>query len=481
MSGSGAFDDDRAAATERLSSWTPRELLMERFARLVMHHRRIVSAFWLLMFVGGLLSAGQLGSRWAFDFSLPGQAGDRAGQQVTATYGVSAADTYVALITVPQGQTVAEQRDAVDGVFTASVAAVPDLTMRVVDFASTGDPSFVTDDGRTAYALIQAPVPHTFGSDVQTQFEPALTKAAAEAGFDSGLTSYTQLAAGGESGGTGILVEVLLGAAGALMVLLFVFASFLALLPLLIAAVSILTTFMLVLAVAAFTDVSIIVQFLIALIGLGVAIDYSLLLVSRWREERAHGRSNEDAVVVAMTTAGRAVLASGATVAISLLALLVVNVPALRSVGLAGLLIPLVSVAAVLTLLPALLSSIGPRVDYPRLRHEATASRGWSAWARLVVRHRVAAAALAAVLLALLIAPVFSIKLGQSGITSLARNGPNFDALQTLTDGGVGTGVLTPIEVLVPAADAEAVAQAARSVEGVQRAIVGTTRDGVTI
>ena len=182
------------------------------------------------------------------------------------------------------------------------------------------------------------------------------------------------------SGGTGVLVEVLLGAAGALLVLLFVFASFLALLPLLIAAVSILTTFMLVLALTTFTDVSIIVQFLIALIGLGVAIDYSLLLVSRWREERAHGRSNEEAVVVAMKTAGHAVFASGVTVAISLLALLVVPVPALRSMGLAGLLIPLVSVAAVLTLLPALLSSIGPASTTPasatKARHRAAGRRG---------------------------------------------------------------------------------------------------------
>jgi RND superfamily putative drug exporter len=454
---------------------------MERFARLVMHHRRIVSAFWLFMFVVGLLSAGQLTNRWAFDFSLPGQPGDQAAQQVFHDYGVSAADTYVALVTVPRGQTVADQRDTVDAVFAEAVAAVPDLPLRVVDFASTGDPSLVTEDGRTAYALIEAPVPQTFGSDVDTQFGPQLERAAAAAGFDSSLTSYSLLAAGGESGGTGILVEVLLGAAGALTVLLFVFASFLALIPLLIAAVSILTTFIMVLALTTFTDVSIIVQFLIALIGLGVAIDYSLLLVSRWREERAHGRSNEDAVVVAMTTAGRAVLTSGATVAISLLALLVVNVPALRSVGLAGLLIPLVSVAAVLTLLPALLSSIGPRVDYPRLRHEGTASRGWSAWARLVVRHRVAATVLAVTLLALLIAPVFSIKLGQSGIASLARSGPSYDALHTLTGGGIGTGVLTPVEVLVPAADAQVAAEAARGVDGVQKVIVGSTKNGTTV
>ena len=144
--------------------------------------------------------------------------------------------------------------------------------------------------------------------------------------------------------------------------------------------------------------------------------------------------------------------------------------------GLAGMLIPLVSVAVVLTLLPALLSSIGPRVDYPRIRKEGTASRGWSAWARLIVRHRVIATAAAVVMLALLIIPVFSLKIGPgSSLESLAHNGPRYDALQTLTDGGVGTGVITPIEVLVPAGDAQAAAEAARGVDGVQLAVVGTT------
>src|SRR6185436_7471407 len=181
-------------------------------------------------------------------------------------------------------------------------------------------------------------------------------------------------------------------------------------------------TFLLVLGLTTFSDVSFVVQFLIALIGLGVAIDYSLILVSRWREERAHGRTNEEAVVVAMKTAGHAVFASGVTVAISLLALLIVPVPALRSMGVAGMLIPLVSVAAVLTLLPALLSSIGPRVDYPRIRKEGTASRGWSAWARAIVSHRGLATAVALVLLGLLIIPVFGIKIGQgSSVESLAR------------------------------------------------------------
>jgi putative drug exporter of the RND superfamily len=129
----------------------------------------------------------------------------------------------------------------------------------------------------------------------------------------------------------------------------------------------------------------------------------------------------------------------------------------------------------VLTLLPALLSSVGPRVDYPRLRHEGKASRGWSAWARLIVGHRVVAVAAAGLMLALLIIPVFSLKIGQTGIESLARSGPRYDALQTLTRGGVGAGVLTPIEVLVPADKAGQAATAARGVKGIQLAVVGTT------
>jgi putative drug exporter of the RND superfamily len=449
---------------------------MERFARLVMHHRRIVSAVWFVLFVGGMISVSPLSDRWSLDFSLPGQPGDNAEQQLIDTYGVSTFDSYIAVVTVPKGETVEGNTDAVAGVITAAVASVSDVKLRVVDFAHTQDPGFVTDDGRTTYALIQAPVPVTFGPYIETQLDPALTEAAQAAGFESGLTSYGLLSAGGEQDNSSVLVETLLAGAAALLVLLFVYASFLALLPLLIAGVSILTTFMLVLLLTTFTDVSIIVQFLVALIGLGVAIDYSLILVSRWREERAHGRTNEEAVVAAMKTAGHAVMASGVTVAISLLALLILPVPALRSMGVAGMLIPLVSVAVVLTLLPALLSSVGPRIDYPRIRKEGTASRGWSAWARLIVRHRVIATGAAVIVLGLLIAPVFGLKIGPgSSLESLAQNGQRYDALHTLTDGGVGAGVITPIEVLVPAGDAQAAAQAARGVDGVQMAVVGTT------
>jgi RND superfamily putative drug exporter len=452
---------------------------VEALARFVLRHRLLVALSWLALLIGGGIAAGPAAGRLNFDFSLPGQPGYQTEQQMISTFGTSSSDTLVPVLTVPAGETVQQHATEIKAIFQTLRTRVPQA--RVVDLASTGDSRFVTNDGRSTFALVQGPEPQGFGPGLEEALNPVLTPAAKAAGLDYGLTSYTLLAAGGSTDGPSVLVETLFGALGALAVLVFVFASFLAFVPLVIAAVSILTTFLAVLGLTYLTDVSFVVQFLIALVGLGVAIDYSLLLVSRWREERAHGLANDEAVVVAVKTAGHAVLASGVTVAISLLALLVVPVPFLRSMGLGGMLIPLVSVAVVLTLLPALLSKIGPKVDFPRIRHDAVAARGWSAWARLIVRRRWIAAGVAAVLLGLLIAPVFGLKVGQAGTDSLARSGPAYETLQKLGTGGVGDGILTPIELLVPDAKADAAVAAAKSVSGVRTAAIGGSKNGTTI
>src|SRR5207247_4239600 len=176
----------------------------------------------------------------------------------------------------------------------------------------------------------------------------------------------------------------------------------LALVPMLMAVSSIMTTFLLVWGVTAFTDVSPIVQFLVALIGLGVAIDYSLLVVVRWREERAHGRSGDEAIQRAMETAGRAVVFSGITVAIGLLALIALPLPFLRSMGYGGMLIPLVSTLVAITLLPVILAKLGPRLDWPHKRTDKRASRAWTRWAEAVVRRRWIAAGAAILVVAAL-------------------------------------------------------------------------------
>jgi RND superfamily putative drug exporter len=446
-----------------------------RLAEFVLRHRRLVMLFWAVMFAVGGFSASQVTNRLTVDFSLPGQPGYETEKELLATFhnGGSNPPT-IAVVTVPEGTTVPDQLGKITPVFDQVQAALPGT--RMVDYAMTQDKVFLTEDGRTTYALVYPKPFESFtdaGPDVA--MKPILEKASNDTGFDFGVTGYNLLAQGSDNPeAPSLLAETLLGGLGALAVLLFLFASFLAFVPLLIAAVSILTTFAIVLLLTYVTDISFVVQFLIALVGLGVAVDYSLLVVNRWREERAHGRDNHDAVVVAMQYAGHAVVASAGTVAISLCALLVIPVPLLRSMGVGGMLIPLVSTAVCLTLLPAMLGGIGPRVDWPRIRHEEKPSPGWSAWARLIVRWRWVAAGIALLMLGALVVPIFDIKIGQAQTSSLASSGPAHEALQRLHDGGVPGGIVSPMEVLVTgpesATSADDVAAKAREVDGVAAA-----------
>src|SRR5262249_22719716 len=159
------------------------------------------------------------------------------------------------------------------------------------------------------FALVFTPPSNSFGGPTLT---PAITRAADAAlpsGWHFGLTGEDLLASGAPtSRGTGIMVETIIGSVGSLVILALVFGSFLAFLPLLIGGVSVLATFLIVGGLTEITGISQIVEFLIALVGLGVAIDYSLLVVTRWREERSAGRANDEAVALAMTHAGRAVV-----------------------------------------------------------------------------------------------------------------------------------------------------------------------------
>ncbi|HEY7908766.1 MAG TPA: MMPL family transporter, partial [Thermomicrobiales bacterium] len=216
---------------------------------------------------------------------------------------------------------------------------------------------------------------------------------------------------------------------------------------------------------------SFIVQFLIGLIGLGVAIDYALLVVVRWREERAAGYSNADAVQRAMETAGMAVIHSGTTVAVGLLALVALPIPFLRSVGFGGMLIPLVSVAVAVTLLPVVLATIGPWLDWPRGRREAHVSHAWTAWARMVIRRRWVAVGAALLILGVLLASALTLNPGDPQTDALAQSGDARDGLVALQQAGIGAGALTPIYALAQPADADTVAARLAQVGGVRAAI----------
>jgi RND superfamily putative drug exporter len=342
---------------------------------------------------------------------------------------------------------------------------------RIADYATTGDRAFVTRDGRSTFALVYTAPVGGFGGPSPGPAIGHAVAAAAPAGWRVGVTGMSLLQNGSkQANGNGVMAEAMIGALGALVILALVFASFLAFLPLIIGGISVLATFLVVGGLTELTRVSQIVEFLIALIGLGVAIDYCLLVVSRWREERAAGRDNAAAVIEAMNHAGRAVVFSGLTVAIGLLSMIVLPVPMLRSVGYGGVLVPLVSVAAGVTLLPVILATAGPRLDWPRLRTERRPSRVFSAWARGVYRHRWAAAIAGLAVLGVLMLPALSLHLGEPGSSAQATRGPAHTALTTLTGGGVPSGVITPDEVLVRSAPGTVAAQAAH-VPGVYAAV----------
>jgi RND superfamily putative drug exporter len=452
--------------------------------RWVLAHKRIVVIFWLAVTIAGAAAAGPASRALDPEFSVPGREGWTTNVAIAQRYRGTGGtgQPLLPVVTLPQGTTVTSPGVRADlaRIDARLRRALPGA--RIASYASTGDEAFVSKDQRTTFALIYpTPDPDSaFGQNVKAaKTARSAIGGATVAGEPVHLTGFDALAnQSGGGGGPGVLLEAVLGAAGALLVLGFVFASFLAVVPLFMAIVSILTTFLLLLGLTELTSVSPIVQFLIALVGLGVAIDYALIVVSRWREERAHGRTGDEAVQRAMETAGRAVVFSGITVAIGLLALIALPLPFLRSMGYGGMLIPLVSTLVAITLLPVVLAKVGSRLDWPHRRTEDKASRAWTAWATAVSRRRwVAAGAGVAVVLALALAAT-DLQLGSDDADTVARSGDAKQGLVALERAGIGEGALSPHEVLVGGGtDPGRVAADLRAVGGIHGAVAPDSPD----
>ncbi len=450
---------------------------MTALTRWVLAHRKLVVAFWIVLTLVGIVTAGPASRAMNQKFSVPGREGWEANVQIQKLYrgtGGNAAPL-IPVVQLPAGRTVetaavrAELRGVEDKLRAALAGA------RVTGYGSTGDTAFVSRDGRVGFAAAFAtPDPdQPFGDNPKAERAArAALRGVQVGGAPVRLTGYDALnAQSGDSDGPGVLLEALLGGLGALVVLGFVFGSLLAFVPILMAVPAIMTSFLAVYGLTQVTGVSPIVQFLIALVGLGVAIDFSLLICMRWREERAHGREGDEAIVRAMETAGRAVVFSGTTVAIGLFALVALPLPFLRSVGYGGLLIPVMSVAVALTLLPVVLHSLGRRLDWPHKRTDDEASRFWTRWARSIVRHRAIAAGVALLILGALVVAATTMHPGLSDLDTLAKSGDAKVGLVALEDSGIGGGALVPNEVLVRGTAPEGVARALAGVDGISGAI----------
>src|SRR6266540_2991503 len=378
-------------------------------SRLVLRHKLLVAGFWLAVLAAGVFASAQLGSRLSQQVTIPGAAGYQANLRISRLYG-NGGPGYpeVAVVTLPAGEPAASAagRAALARAFGAVASAGG---LRVADSANTGNRAFLTREPRVSYGLVFTPYAGEGGHSLAPQITAAM-RPVLPPGSEVRVTGMNELKSGGQARQSlGVLAETLTAGAAALAVLVLVFGS-------------------------------------------AVAIDYSLLLVTRWREELTAGAGPEEAVHRAMATAGRSIAFSGLTVAAGLLVLIVVPVPLVRSIGLGGILIPAASVAVTLTLLPVLLAAAGRRLDWPRRNRPALAGRAWTSWARRVVRRKWAAAAAALAMLGALGAAAAGIKVGEPAASALGTTSPAAQTLRALERAGVPAGVLDPIEVLVPAA-----------------------------
>jgi RND superfamily putative drug exporter len=447
-----------------------------RLAHLIARNRWKVIAAWVVLTLFGAFAAGQVSKRWYQSFSIPGKSAYEANQRTLKTFGTGVRPPDVVVFhTVGDATKSAAIATAVQ----RAAAAMPGA--RTSSYFSTHDLMYVSRDRHTTFEEVYPPGPSTFS----TKSGAAYVRAAAARGLPHGIqvevTGHDPLEEASTHGGGGgnVLVEAMIGGLGALVILLFVFGTLPAILmPVAVAAASILNTFTLVWALTYVTNVSIIVQFLIALVGLGVAIDYALLMIFRFRDELREGEDVETALVETMTHAGRSVIVSGSTVAVGLLSMVILPLPFIRSIGIGGMLIPAVSVLAAITLMPALLSVLGERINSVRVMPKRLVDHGhpedgaWGRWARFVLRRPWAVAGVGVAIVAVLVTLGLQLNPNESQLKNFPGQGTAIAGRTLLADAGISPGVMKPFVTLVEhGGDAQAIAVNERHLAG----IVGAT------
>ena len=395
--------------------------MLERLARFLLRRRWAVLAATLVVVVAAGAFGGSAITRLnSGGFDDPDAESTRAAKVLADEFGTG--DPNLVLLVTAKGGRVDDPAVAAAGeALTRRLAAEPDLA-QVVSYWATGAPALKSTDGSQALVLGRIT-----GDD-----EGLDERAAALTGAYARDDATLRVQVGGQAQvfrEVGEQVESDLARAESiavpitLLLLVLVFASAVAgALPLAVGGFAIVGTLLVLRVLAQLTDVSIYALNLTTALGLGLAIDYSLFIVSRYREELRAGREEADALVVTMATAGRTVLFSAATVAVALLALLVFPLYFLRSFGYAGIAVVALAAIGALVVLPALLAVLGRRVDRLRLpigrrRAAAVATREpeaglWHRIATSVMRRPVPIALAVVAFLVLLGTPFLGVRFG---------------------------------------------------------------------
>jgi RND superfamily putative drug exporter len=451
--------------------------MLSRLAHVVARHRWKVIAAWIVLTLFGAFAAGQVSKRWYQSFSIPGKSAYEANQRTLKAFGTGVRPPDVVVFHTAGDAT---KSGAIEAAMRRAAAVLPGS--RTSSYFSTHKLMYVSKDRHTTFEEVYPAGPSKFDSTSMATD----VRAAAARGLPSGIqvevTGHDPLEEASTHGGGGssVLLEAMIGGLGAIVILLFVFGTLPAILvPVAVAAAAILNTFTLVWALTYVTNVSIIVQFLIALVGLGVAIDYALLMIFRFRDELREGEDVETALVETMTHAGRSVIVSGSTVAVGLLSMIILPLPFIRSIGIGGMLIPAVSVIAAITLMPAILAALGERINSVRLLpkrfvdHGHPEDGGWGRWARFVLRRPWPVAAVGTAIVAVLVVLGVQLNPNESQLKNFPGTGTAVAGRTMLAGAGISPGVMKPFVTLVEdGRNAQQVAAKERAVSGIAGAAV---------
>jgi RND superfamily putative drug exporter len=447
--------------------------MLARLTHWITRHRWLVIGVWIVLTLFGAYAAGQVSKRWYQSFSIPGKSAYEASQRTLHVFGTGVRPPNVVVFHTSGDAT---KSAAIKAAMARAAATMPGA--RTSSYFSTGNPMYVSADRHTTFQNVYPPGIAKF----DTKSGAEQMRSAALKGLPPGVTvnvtghdPLEEASTSGSSGGPSVLLEAFIGGLGALVILLFVFGTLPAvLMPIVVAVASILNTFTLVWALTYITNVSIIVQFLIALVGLGVAIDYALLMIFRFRDELREGEDVETALVETMTHAGRSVIVSGSTVAVGLLSLIVIPLPFIRSMGIGGMLIPAVSVTTAITLLPALLATLGTRINSVRVMPKRFVDQGhpedgaWGRWARFVLRHPWPVALSGLAVVGVLVAYGLQMNPNEAQLKNFPGTGTAIAGRQMLADAGISPGVMKPFTVLVEhGGDPKAIAARLQAVKGI--------------
>ncbi len=425
---------------------------MRRLARACYRHRRIVLGAWVVLLVGLMALANAAGGVFKVDFSLPGSESERASKILEERgFGERTGEQGQVVFSAAQGVNDPQVKAAMTSFFTAIERDVNGVS--IVSPYSRDGARQIAANGKIAYAEVN------FTNRSSSEYADAakVVLARKDAIDIPGLTvemggNIFATQAFGSSEGIGLIL--------ALIILLVAFGSVLAAgLPMATALFGIGCGIAIVELVANVMNMPNFTTQAVLMIGIGVGIDYALFIVTRFREALAAGRDPESAVVLALDTAGRAVLFAGTTVVIALLGLLILNSQTFRGVAVGTTIGVLTTMAAALTLLPALLGFVGHNVDKLRLPHRKVPKDPnqtfWYRWSRVVQRRPWPAFLIALIVLLLLALPVLGLRLGFGD----AGNRPTSDTTRLAYDmlsKGFGPGFNGPLLIVTETPDGAA-------------------------